>query len=537
MENSDIMKTKPRKVFISFLGTGKYTPCKYVIYGKPSKLVSFVQEALVEYLCGDWTDKDRILIFCTSKEKTGEDGSKEINWLDNGSTNATGEPEKVGLQHRLEDLKKVTGIKAKVEQFDIHTGFSEEEIWKIFNTVYTKLMKGDEIYFDVTHAFRSIPLFSIVLFNYSKFMKGTKVMSIMYGAFEKLGPAYKVREMPVDERLVPVIDLTNIIRLQEYNQVASNLMDFGRVSKLRDIIKPGLVNKENTDDTHDVTFGNLKVTSKKGGNKESKELIRLFKERYNIYAKNELDVTLDRLCMAITELDDYIDTINIFRIREGAFIKDFRECYQYVRKNGFLIEPISNLLNKLNNETADFIPGDYYRNLEAAINWAIIHNMLMQVYPLAQEYIVSRVADSVFNMDPAMMSKTYFRSLVSSVLGMKEDFLMSKIETEIQLQEQRQQSEEQVDNYPRSTNDKIAENPYLAAQIAEASLVKEIRPLYNPIRKFRNSLAHGLGNFSAEELKNGITDIVECLVFLNPGYDSYPSTQQAKDKLKDNHQD
>ena len=208
-----------RKVFISFLGTNNYVLCKYTIDDVMSKPVRFVQEALIEQTCKDWTETDKILIFCTSKESTGENGSKETNWLDSGQEKIYDESEKIGLQHRLQDLQTRIGLKPQIEQLDIEAGFSEEEIWDIFNTVYSKLQPHDQIYFDVTHAFRSIPLFSVVLFNYSKMMIGTQLVSIMYGAFEKLGPAFKVRELPLDERVAPVIDLTNIARLQEYNQI------------------------------------------------------------------------------------------------------------------------------------------------------------------------------------------------------------------------------------------------------------------------------------------------------------------------------
>ena len=105
-----------RKVFISFLGTNNYVQCRYDINGVVSEPVRFVQEALIEYWCKDWTEQDRILIFCTSKETTGESGSKEINWLDNGQPRVTEESEKIGLQHRLQDLQARIGLKAQIEE-------------------------------------------------------------------------------------------------------------------------------------------------------------------------------------------------------------------------------------------------------------------------------------------------------------------------------------------------------------------------------------------------------------------------------------
>ena len=134
----------PRKVFISFLGTNNYVLCRYDI-GEAAP-VRFVQEALIEHFCKEWSEDDRILIFCTSKEKTGENGSKEINWFDNGQPRVTDESEKIGLQHRLQDLKARIGLKAQIEEHDIKAGFTEEEIWDIFDTVYAEEENGITAY-------------------------------------------------------------------------------------------------------------------------------------------------------------------------------------------------------------------------------------------------------------------------------------------------------------------------------------------------------------------------------------------------------
>ena len=438
----------PRKVFISFLGTNNYVQCRYDIGGVVSAPVRFVQEALVEHICKDWTEEDRILIFCTSKEKTGENASKEINWQDNGQSRITEELEKIGLQHRLQDLQARIGLKAQIEEHDIEAGFSEEEIWDIFDTVYAKLQSDDQIYFDVTHAFRSIPLFSIVLFNYSKFMMETRLMSIMYGAFEKLGPSYKVKEQPVDERLAPVIDLTNIARLQEYNQIASSLKDFGKAKLLKDAI---------------------------AANQESAS-----------------DQTIRNLAESISELDEYIATIDLKELKNGKFIRKFRSYYKNVKKKKKLVKPISNILDELYNETADFVEESSYRNIEAAIKWTIKHDMLMQAYPLAEEYVILRVADMFRELKPHKLTPKQFKQFVSSILGMSD-----------------------ADFITRNWKEALAEYPDVADEIADDTLVRELRPKYSPIRSARNSLAHGNGTIKYAELKKGIPSIIECIKYLD----------------------
>ena len=451
-----------RKVFISFLGTNNYVPCRYKIGNIVSAPVRFVQEALIEYFCKDWTETDRIIIFCTSKEKTGEKGSKEINWFDNGQSYATDDCEKMGLQHRLQELRVRIGLKAQIEEHDIVAGFSENETWNIFDTVYAQLEPEDQITFDVTHAFRSIPLFSIVLFNYSKFMLNTHLTSIMYGAFEKLGPAFKVRELSIDDRIAPVIDLTNIARLQEYNQVASSLKDFGKVKQLKDAIAK----------SHE----------------------------------SESDLTIRNLADSISELDEYIATIDLKEIKNGKFIRKFRCNFKNVKKK--VAKPISNILDELDKETADFVEENSYRNIEVAINWTIKHDMLMQAYPLAEEYIILRIVDMFKDLKPKDMYPKQFRIFVSSILGVQEQDFKTK-----------------------NWKDSVALYPDVADEIADDPLIKELRPIYNPLRQSRNSLAHGNGAIKYAELKKNIPDIIECIKFLNASYEQYPSTKQIIEEL------
>lgn len=442
-----------RRVFISFLGTSNYCECKYNINGKISEPVRFVQEALVKHYCTNWTDQDRVFIFCTSEKTTGKRGSKEINWLDDA--------DKVGLQHRLEALE----LHAPVKEVDIKAGFSEKEIWEIFDTVYSQLKPGDEIYFDVTHAFRSIPIFSIVLFNYSRFMKGTRLVTIHYGAFEARNG---------DE--APVIDLINIARLQEYNQIASGLKDFGKVKKLKEIIVKGR---------------NLKA-----------------------------DKAVAQLGESISELEEYIALVELDKIRAGTFIRKFRDNLPKVQN----VLPIKNILEEIKKETQDFVGTNCYKNIEAAINWTIKHDMLMQTYPLAEEYIILRVKEELEEvLEHPKTNDYWFKKYVAALLGMNDNTF----------------------NDEKEWDEKLFRDWDLALDIAKSEPVQAIRPFYYPVSRLRNMLAHadtannGRRNQPAqadnrtannarskyEELRNGIGNLIKCLTVLNPDYMEYPSTQ------------
>lgn len=441
-----------RKVFISFLGTSPYTECIYDVFGHHSEPVRFVQEALITDICKEWCEQDRIFIFCTSKESTGKLGSKESNWIDHDGN--------IGLENRLRMLKG-SGLKPEYEEIDIKAGFFEGEIWQVFDTVFSVLREGDQIYFDVTHAFRSIPLFSVVLFNYSKYMIGTRLERIMYGAFESLGPAREVASWPLEERIVPIVDLTSIARLQEYNQITSGLKDFGKIKQINNAIEQARSDKA--------------------------------------------DSAVQVLSKSISQLDEYIATIDLKKIKQGKFIIRFRNSYKNLRRKNIFAKPISNLLCNLYEETADFVGGEDYKNIEAAINWTLKHDMLMQAYPLAAEYIISRVADKFKALKPKKESDKNFRMMISSLLGMPEEDFSSK-----------------------NWDGKLKDFPNIAEKISEEKIIKVLRPKYDPIRSARNSLAHGNGAIGYDELRKGIQNIIECLKYFNPDYENYSSTQHIK---------
>jgi CRISPR-associated Csx2 family protein len=196
-----------RNVFISFLGTNDYLACNYLIKGyEPVLDVRFVQEACIARWCHQWNTKDRIFI-CTTEE------SEERNWLDDGHKDRDGNTQvREGLENRLRALD----LAASMEKVMIPPGKSEEEIWDIFEQVFSLLEEEDVLYLDITHAFRSLPMLAMVILSYAKVMRNISVRAISYGAMEALGSLAKVKNMKVEERNVPVFDLLPFDRLQDW---------------------------------------------------------------------------------------------------------------------------------------------------------------------------------------------------------------------------------------------------------------------------------------------------------------------------------
>ena len=96
---------------------------------------------------------------------------------------------RTGLEKCLSEIK----LPCPVTRVEIPEGKSEAEIWEIFNIVFGSLEREDEVVFDITHAFRSIPMLAIVILNYAKMMKKVTLSGIYYGAFEVLGNIHVAR--------------------------------------------------------------------------------------------------------------------------------------------------------------------------------------------------------------------------------------------------------------------------------------------------------------------------------------------------------
>jgi CRISPR-associated Csx2 family protein len=192
---------------MSVLGTNDYLPCSYFFGNNEVTNVRFVQEATVQMLCGDWTSRDRVVIFTTEE-------SRRRNWVDNGH-----------IERETEQRKQCSGLKRCIEALDLNCvtanvsipqGCSEEEIWEIFRIIEKHIPPEVEVFFDITHSFRSLPMLAMTALNYAKTVKKISIGGIYYGALEALGDMKTVAAMLVEKRRVPIFDLTAFDQLLDW---------------------------------------------------------------------------------------------------------------------------------------------------------------------------------------------------------------------------------------------------------------------------------------------------------------------------------
>ena len=243
-----------RKVFISVLGAGFYDKCVYKkenddrFWGGDtfqSSKTRFIQQATLEYLkTNEWGMDDAAYILVTK-------GAKGCNWnktiVSRKKHKDAEEEEYIGLEKIIEDMHLPFPTKA----VDIADGKNEDEIWDIFDTIISDekgfIQEGDELYFDLTHGFRYLPMLVLVLGNYSKFLKNTNKCSITYGNFE-------MREHDV----APIIDLLPLAALQDWTNAVADYLENGYAEKLQqlgnDMLRPILRNREKMteEETQDV---------------------------------------------------------------------------------------------------------------------------------------------------------------------------------------------------------------------------------------------------------------------------------------------
>jgi CRISPR-associated Csx2 family protein len=200
-----------RKILVSFLGLGKYEKTNYYFNSEKKDFVEtcFIQEAILRHLIFDKEEKVEPILFITNEAY--------INWNNNSFND--------GLKDAIVNINQ-----SFIEcDFIIPSGKTEDEIWTIFKLVFDQIKDGDEVYFDITHGFRSLPMLAMVLINYAKFLKNVKVLGVFYGAFD-------ARERVDDFTYTPVWDLKSFSAIQDWTNAANQFLTTGNGFMLSDLV-------------------------------------------------------------------------------------------------------------------------------------------------------------------------------------------------------------------------------------------------------------------------------------------------------------
>jgi len=170
------------------LGTRPLEETTYV-YGDKKKRTSLVQEALSSFF-----PIDAVILFTTTEAltKTYPD-----------------------VARRISDCEAV----------HIPSGRTEEELWDIFSIVAGKVDPDDDIVFDITHGFRSLPFIAFLSSAYIREVKRARISAIVYGALDAMIGSE-----------TPVFDLTPFISILDWMGAVRSFMVHGDAGEIQKIV-------------------------------------------------------------------------------------------------------------------------------------------------------------------------------------------------------------------------------------------------------------------------------------------------------------
>jgi CRISPR-associated Csx2 family protein len=319
-------------VYVSLLGTTDYKRCTYVFAdGEEVPDVRFVQQATVKRSCSDWSESDRILILTT-------DRAHDTNWLDNGHGRSV-----QGLQWCLNAL----GLKPTVANVRIPEGRNEDEIWQIFQVLSDILAPGDNVTFDITHGFRSLPMLVMVLLNYARVMKDVTLAAIYYGAYEA----------PDENDRRPVFDLSSFDYLLQWSLAIDRFLKAGDASL-----------------AHELAFARTDAINKeKGDTAKSADAVETV-------ARRLLDFSRDmQTCRGLSVSRDAL-----------SLKQAIRECVALGGELAFT-RALMPLLNRV-AERLEVFRGDEVTDGIAAARWCLDHGLVQQGYTILREILISHAA-------------------------------------------------------------------------------------------------------------------------------------------------
>ena len=330
-----------RKVFMSVLGTGFYSECTYVGVNTRTQ-TRFIQEAtLNEIGAKGWNSEDSAYVFITDRSETD-------NWIvkDNCRTNLRSkEVEQYnGLQKVLDDMS----LPCTVESVKIKDGKDENEMWDIFNTIYGCIHDGDELYFDLTHAFRYLPMLVLVLGSYPKFLKNVKIAYISYGNFDS---RTKCADNP-DRDEAPIVDLLPLSILQDWAFAAGQFIKSGNVEEIVKLCENEFLPLVKASRGKDVAATALR------------------------YYTKVLNSTIQdfRFCRGIS----LIDSDNIISLRQST-----------LDLGASMIDSLNPLLGKIVESFGDFDDYSSVNNAYRAAVWCYNKGMFQQSATILQETVVT----------------------------------------------------------------------------------------------------------------------------------------------------
>lgn len=389
-----------RKVFISVLGASFYGESIYTYEEEnfKSSLTRYIQCATLEKIKAKGWEQNSVGYVLVTEKALSSNWDKTIT----EKKNPKGEiVPYIGLEKAIENLE----LPFKIKPVPIDDGRTEQEISNIFLTVYNKLTEGDELYIDLTHGFRYLPMLMLVLANYAKFTLHVSCQSFTYGNFE-LG------EMVDGIKVAPIIDLKSLSMIQDWTDAAEHLFFSGNTKKIKELSTEGL--------------------------KQSR-------------GKDPQFRALKDLVSPLDNMTKDMKTCQGKELTEGGHINLLKQKINKVDIANLppIFRPI---FEKISSGFEAFDATEGWKNGIYAAKWCFEHQQFQQAITLMRESVVTGICQH-FNLDWTLESD---RNQISFLLGM-----IGKAYSDVKMQNI---SEEQSKDTGKEVYNKLTDPKYICAQ-------------------------------------------------------------------------
>ena len=352
------------KHFLSVLGTGEYKKAIYSCDGRKVE-TPYVQEALLKLKFDTWEPEDKISIFLTEK-------AKQDNWEDREYR----DKEKEAAKHELPEIRK--GLKSvlqkdysvfldEAEKCMLPIGANEEELWEIFQVIFSRIQDNEELYIDITHSLRNIPIQMLAVVSYARVLKNVTVKGIYYGAFE-------TKDQFGGE--TPILDLATFLDILDWSQAANAFVKYGNSDQIFELYEE---QKKKA----------YKDKMQKGKTQiYQRDLQKVVTEIHNITSGLETsrgyyDFKENKTNKATSVMGAYKAYKATFEIMN----KKDNEKKERKEKQRNIIEPLGELLKVIDDKAKIF---DVESNLDfglAAVQWAIDNKSTQQGFTALEETV------------------------------------------------------------------------------------------------------------------------------------------------------
>lgn len=195
-------------------------------------------------------------------------------------------------------------------------------------------------------------MLAIAILSYATVLKKIFISSIFYGAFEALGSLDKVKQMPVHDRLAPILDLSPIGELLEWTAAVDKLVSSGDPTRVSELARAGV----------------KPLLKRSKGADQAAEIIR------------KTANSLDAFCAVLF-------TCRGQKIADAAM--RLKQCLIDVEKADILA-PFTPLFSIIKDKIKTF-QGDALHDGVQAVRWCITHGLIQQGFTILNEMMISWV--------------------------------------------------------------------------------------------------------------------------------------------------